>query len=40
MFVKKLLYGNPIFDENDNQEILETLIRYIIIDSKRFSGEL
>ena len=39
MFVKTLLYGNPMFDENDNQEILETLIRYIL-DSKRFSGDL
>ena len=27
VFVKTLLYGNPIFDENDNQEIIETLIR-------------
>ena len=27
VFVKTLLYGNPILDENDNQEILETAIR-------------
>ena len=39
MFVKTLLYGNPMFDENDNQETLETSIRYIL-DSKRFSGGL
>ena len=34
-----LLYGNPIFDGNDNQQILETLIR-CILDSKRFNGGL
>ena len=39
VFVKTLLYGNLMFDENDNQEILETSIRYIL-DSKRFSGGL
>ena len=39
MFVKTLLYGNQTFDENDNQEILETSVRYIL-DSKRFSGGL
>ena len=33
VFVKTLLHGNPMFDENDNQKILETLIRYIL-DSK------
>ena len=27
VFVKVLLYGNPIFDENDNREVLETSIR-------------
>ena len=39
VFVKTLLYGNPIFDENGNQEMLETSIKYIL-DSKRFSGGL
>ena len=39
VFVKTLLYSNPMFDENDNQKILETSIRNII-DSKRFSGGL
>ena len=39
VFVRTLLYGNPMFDENENQEILKTLIRYIL-DSKRFSGGL
>ena len=39
VFIKTLLSGNTIFDENDNQEILETSIRYIL-DSKRFSGGL
>ena len=39
VFVKTLLYGNPIFDQNDDQEILETLIRYIL-DSNRFRGGL
>ena len=33
VFVKTLLYGNPIFDESDCQKILETSIRYIL-DSK------
>ena len=37
--VKTLLYGNPMFDENDSQKILETSIRYTR-DSKRFSGGL
>ena len=39
VFVKTLLYGNPMFNENDNQEIPETSIRYLI-DSIRFSGRL
>ena len=39
VFVKTLLYVNPILDENDNQEILETSIRYIL-SSNRFSGGL
>ena len=39
VFVKTLLSGSPIFDENDNQKIFETSIRYIL-DSKRFSGGL
>ena len=39
VFVKTLLYGNPMFDENGNQEILRTSIRYIL-NSKRFSGGL
>ena len=39
VFVETLLYGNPVFDENDNQEIFETLIRYIL-DSKIFSWGL
>ena len=39
VFVKTLLYGNPMFDENGNQEILGTSIRYIL-NSKRFSGGL
>ena len=39
VFVKTPLYGNPIFHKNDNQEILEASIRYIL-DSKRFSGAL
>ena len=30
VFVKKLLYGNTIFDESDNHKILETSIRYIL----------
>ena len=38
-FVKTLLYCNPMFDENDNHEILESSIRYIL-GSKRFSGGL
>ena len=37
--VKTLLYGNPMFDENDSQKILETSIRYTR-DSKRFTGGL
>ena len=39
MFVQTLLYGNPIFDENDNQKILQNLIR-CILESKRFSTGL
>ena len=39
VFIKALLYGNPMFYENDNEEILETSIRYIL-HSKRFSGDL
>ena len=39
VFIKTLLYGNPMFDENDSEKILETSIRYIL-DSKRFSGNL
>ena len=39
VFVKTLLYGNPVFDENGKQEILGTSIRYIL-NSKRFSGDL
>ena len=39
VFVKTLLYGNPIFDKNDNREIFETSIRYNI-DLKRFSAGL
>ena len=38
-FQNRPCYGNPIFDENDNQEILEISIRYIL-DSERFSGAL
>ena len=34
-----LLYGKPIFDENDNYKILETLI-ISIVDSKRFIASL
>ena len=34
-----VLYGNPIFDGNDNQQTLETLIRYIL-DSNRLNGGL
>ena len=30
VFVKTLLYGNPVFDENENQKILQTSIRYIL----------
>ena len=37
--VKTLLYGNPMFDENDSQKIRETSIRYTR-DSKRFTGGL
>ena len=39
VFVKTLLYRNPIFDESDNHKILETSKRYIL-HSKRFSGSL
>ena len=39
VFVKTLLYGDPVFDESDNQNILQTSIRYIL-HSKRFSGSL
>ena len=39
VFLKTLLYGNLIFDENDNQKILEISIRYIL-NLKRFSGGL
>ena len=39
MFVKTLLFGNPMFDENGNQEILGTSIRYIL-NSKIFSRGL
>ena len=30
VFIKILLYGNPIFDENYSQEILKTSLRYIL----------
>ena len=38
-FVKTLLFGNPMFDENNNQEILGTSIIYIL-NSKGFSRSL
>lgn len=39
MFVKTLLYGEPIFDESENHKILKTSIGDIL-DSKRFSGNV
>ena len=30
MFVKTLLYGNPISDESENQKTFETSIRHIL----------
>ena len=39
VFVKTLLYGNPIFDERGNQKLFETSKRYIL-DSKRFGRRL
>ena len=39
VFVKTLLYGNPIFDEIDNQKIPTTSVRYIL-GSRRFHESL